>query len=151
MLRPICSYTQAIRYSPLRLTQACSSSAYSKAAIGRKREIMKPDVRIRRALWSVVILLALIAVAVAMRGTVRLVRVLMNGYGPPTGASNPVAAQFAALDDVFARHPVLTLINILPGLLFVILWALTFSGVLCRRHLLWSSRSRSILLVFVLV
>jgi Predicted membrane protein (DUF2306) len=144
-------YTQAIIYSTLRLAQACSSSAYSKAAIGRKREIMKPDVRIRRALWSVVILLALIAVAVAMRRTAQLVPVLINGYGPPTAASNPVAAQFAALDDVFARHPVLTLIHILPGLLFVLLGPLQFSRTLRQRHLRWRRWSGRICLLFGLV
>src|SRR5262249_58899710 len=95
---------------------------------------MKPDVRIRRALWSVVILLVLIAVAVAMRGTVRLVPVLINGYSPPTAAPNPVAAQFAALDDVFARHPVLTLIHILPGLFFVLLGPLPFRRTFRQRH-----------------
>src|SRR5262249_49840469 len=99
----------------LRLAQACSSSAYSKAAIGRKREIMKPDVCIRRALWSVVILLALIAVAVAMRRTARHSDILDShileqiicfrvcGERTEDGASSVVSIQRSTCDGRILR------------------------------------------------
>jgi hypothetical protein len=78
----------------------------------------KPARRVRRTLWSVVLVLALIGIAVVVRRTITLAPILVNGYHPPAPASNPVAAQFAALDDLFARYPVLTLIHcagLLPG------------------------------------
>ena len=98
---------------------------------------MKPALRIRRTLWSAVILLALIGIAVVVRRATNLVPILTNGYAPPAAASNPTAAQLAALDDVFARYPVLTLIHILPGLLFMVLGPLQFSTTLRTRHLKW--------------
>jgi hypothetical protein len=104
---------------------------------------MNLALRIQRLLWSAVSLLVLIGIAVVLRRTVNLVPILINGYHPPAAASNPVAAQFAALDDVFARYPVLTLIHIIPGLLFMLLGPLQFSATLRARHLRrhrWSGR-----------
>ncbi|HZO88598.1 MAG TPA: DUF2306 domain-containing protein [Chthonomonadaceae bacterium] len=108
---------------------------------------MAPDIRVRRALWSAVIFLALIGAAVAVRRTVNLVPILIHGYTPPAGASNPTAAKFAALDDIFARYPVLTLVHILPGLLFVVLGPLQFSHTLRERHLQWHRWSGRIVLL----
>src|SRR6266404_5433230 len=65
---------------------------------------MEPGTRFRRALWSAVIFLALIGVAVALRRIVHLWPILTRGYVPVATTSNPRAAQFAALDDIFARH-----------------------------------------------
>ena len=45
-----------------------------------------------------------------------MVPIVLHGYRPPPPASNPVAAQFSALDDLFAHYPVLTLIHIASGL-----------------------------------
>lgn len=98
---------------------------------------MKPGNRFRRVLWSVVIFLALIGTAVAVRRMVNLVPVLLHGYRPPAPASNPVAAQFSALDDLFAHYPVLTLVHIVPGLLFMLLGPLQFSSTIRVRHLRW--------------
>jgi uncharacterized membrane protein len=93
--------------------------------------------RIRRVLWGAVIFLALIGTAVAMRRMVKVVPVVLHGYRPPPPASNPVAAQFGALDDLFAHYPVLTLIHIVPGLLFMLLGPLQFSSTIRARHLRW--------------
>ena len=112
---------------------------------------MKPALRIRRTLWSAVILLALIGIAVVVRRTTNLVPILINGYAPPAAASNPTAAQLAALDDVFARYPVLTLIHILPGLLFMVLGPLQFSTTLRTRHLQWHRWSGRVYLCCSLV
>lgn len=114
-------------------------------------EGMKADRRVRRVLWGAVILLALIGVAVVVRRTVALAPVLINGYQPPPAASNPTLAQFAALDDLFARYPLLTLVHILPGLLFMILGPLQFSSTLRARHLKWHRRSGRVYLVCSLV
>jgi len=72
-----------------------------------------------------------------MRRTVVLWPTLTHGYRAPTAAANSALAQFAALDDIFARHPVLTMIHILPGLLFVTLGPLQFNQNLRARHPKW--------------
>ncbi len=102
--------------------------------------------RLRRLMWGAVIFLAVIGVAVVIRRTVVLVPVLLHGYHPPT-VSSPATARFTAVDDVFARYPVLTLVHILPGLLFIVLAPLQFSQTLRRRHLQWHRLSGRILLV----
>jgi len=63
--------------------------------------------------------------------------VVVHGYQAEAVPSNPVRAQFAGLDDIFARHPLLTLIHILPGLLFVTLGPLQFNAGLRARHPMW--------------
>jgi uncharacterized membrane protein len=97
---------------------------------------MKRTTRLQRALWGAVILLALIGVVVAVRRTVQLVPILLNGSTPPA-AADPRAAQLGALDNLFARYPALTLIHILPGLLFMVLGPLQFSSTLRARHRQW--------------
>jgi hypothetical protein len=100
-------------------------------------ESLKPSIRVRRILWGTVIFLALIGVFVVVRRMAHLVPILINGHGPPTAPSNPTLVRFVALDDVFARYPVLTLVHILPGLLFVVLGPLQFSSTFRKRHLHW--------------
>src|SRR5229473_5338695 len=98
---------------------------------------MKTGIRLRRALWSAVIFLALIGSAVAVRRMVHLVPIAVRGHHPPAFTSNPVAARFAALDDLFAHYPILTLVHIVPGLLFMLLGPLQFSSTIRARHLRW--------------
>src|SRR5215212_2875588 len=123
-----------------------ASSVYTKA----ERSI-KSERRIWRTLWSVVMVLALIGIAVVVRRTVTLVPILVNGYTPPAPASNPVAAQFAALDDIFARYPVLTLIHIIPGVLFMLLGPLQFNATIRARHLQWHRWSGRVYLLCSLI
>jgi uncharacterized membrane protein len=108
-------------------------------------ENTKPGIRARRILWGAVIFLAPIGVFAVARRTAHLAPILIHGYSPPTVQSNPKLAQFAALDDVFARYPVLTLIHILPGLLFIVLGPLQFSHTFRKRHLQWHRRSGRLL------
>lgn len=72
-----------------------------------------------------------------MRRTVVLLPVLVNGYHSPATGSDPATAQLRALDDIFARYPVLTLVHILPGLFFVLLGPLQFSRTFGSRHWQW--------------
>ena len=67
--------------------------------------------------WSgvFVILLVLIGVAIVLRRSAQLVPILINGYTPPAAGANGAAVSFAALDDLFARYPALTLVHIIPG------------------------------------
>ena len=106
---------------------------------------MNPGIRLRRALWSAVIFLALIGSAVAVRRMAHLVPIVVGGYHPPAVTSNPVAAQFVALDDLFARYPILTLVHIVPGLLFMLLGPLQFSSTIRARHLRWHRMSGRVL------
>jgi hypothetical protein len=95
--------------------------------------------------------LTLIGIAVVVRRTITLVPILVNGYTPPVPASNPVAAQFAALDDLFARYPILTLIHIIPGVLFMLLGPLQFSATIRARHLRWHRWSGRVYLICSLI
>jgi uncharacterized membrane protein len=110
-------------------------------------ESLKPSTRASRLLWGAVIFLSLIGVFVVARRTAHLVPILINGYSPPTPPSNPRLAQFVALDDIFARYPVLTLVHILPGLLFVTLGPLQFNSTIRKRHLQWHRWSGRILVL----
>jgi uncharacterized membrane protein len=108
---------------------------------------MKSGDRIQRWLWDAVIFLVLIGVFVVLRRTVHLVPILINGYDPPVAPSNPTVAQFLALDDIFARYPVLTLVHILPALLFLVLGPLQFSRTFRNRHLQWHRLNGRVILV----
>src|ERR1700730_18094251 len=108
---------------------------------------MEPGNRIRRMLWGAVIFLALIGTIVAVRRMVNVVPLVFHGYHPPAPTSNPVAAQFAALDDLFAHYPILTLVHIVPGLLFMVLGPLQFSSTIRVRHLRWHCWSGRIFVI----
>jgi len=108
---------------------------------------MNLGIRVRRALWCAVIFLAFIGSAVAVRRMVHLVPIVVGGYHPPAVTSNPVAAQFAALDDLFAHYPILTLVHIVPGLLFMLLGPLQFSPTIRARHLRWHRWSGRIFVI----
>jgi uncharacterized membrane protein len=105
----------------------------------------------QRTLWSAVIFLALIGVAISVRRTAHLVPIVAHGYRPPAVSSNPRLAQFAALDDLFARHAILTLVHIVPGILFMILGPLQFSSRIRARHLRWHRLSGRVFVVCGLV
>jgi uncharacterized membrane protein len=112
---------------------------------------MKPSIRVQVILWRTTIFLVLIGVFVVVRRTAHLVPILINGYHPPAATSNPVAAEFLALDDIFARYPFLTLIHILPALLFLLLGTLQFNQTFRQRHLQWHRWSGRVLLVCGLI
>ena len=70
-----------------------------------------------RTLWSIVLFLVLIGVVIVVRRTLHL-------FAPSPAPSNFQEA--AALDAGFAAHRLLTMIHIIPGLLFVVLGPLQF-------------------------
>jgi uncharacterized membrane protein len=108
---------------------------------------MKSAIRLRRTLWCVVIFLTLIGVAVAVRRIANLLPVVAKGYQPPAVTSNPSEAQIAALDDLFAHYPNLTLVHIVPGLLFMMLGPLQFSSRIRARYLGWHRLSGRIFVI----
>ena len=84
----------------------------------------RPEVRFKRAIWIGLIFLCVIAAAVAVRRMTALAN-------PPRNAP----PQLAALDESFANKPVLTIVHIVPGLVFVTLVPFQFSRSFRNRHL----------------
>lgn len=96
-----------------------------KGEIGITVEASKPKPVLIRGIWLIVSLLVLIGIAIVVRRTLAL-------FFP-----SPAAAGFqqgAALDANFARHRLLTMIHIIPGLLFVLLAPLQFVRTLRNRR-----------------
>jgi uncharacterized membrane protein len=91
----------------------------------------------RRLLWTAVIFLSVIGTAVAARRIVVLIPVLTSGYHPAPATRNPRLVQLRATDDIFASHPVLTLIHIVPGLLFMLLGPFQFNKTIRNTHPRW--------------
>ena len=89
---------------------------------------MTPRPAVTRILWAWTALLALIGVATAVHRMLLLVgsaSVVHALQGPPAAA---------ALNDGFARHRRLTLMHIVPGMLFVVLGPLQFVRSLRSRY-----------------
>src|SRR3954468_21239465 len=84
----------------------------------------RPTIRFQRVLWTGLILLCLIGAAAAIRRMTAVVN-------PPRNA----ASQLAGLDAAFADKRALTLIHIVPALIFVILVPFQFSRSFRNRHL----------------
>jgi uncharacterized membrane protein YozB (DUF420 family) len=116
---------------------------------GIKRNLhnTKASVRRQRLLWGMVIVLVALGVGIVVRRTVHLVPALIAGYHPPVPSSYATATQFAALDDVFALYPVLTLVHILPAAVFLILGPLQFSQAFRERHLQGHRQSGRVLMI----
>ena len=112
----------------------------------RRSTGMRPRA-LNRLLWTAVTFLGFIAVAVIVRRALQLLPVLAHGYHPTALPANPVLVQFAGLNDIFARHALLTMIHIVPGLLFVTLGPLQFNATLRTRHPRWHRVSGRVYLV----
>lgn len=87
--------------------------------------------KVRRLLHILMFLPAIIGIAVAVRRTLVLAG-LMGSFNPPGMAGT--AKNAPAFDDGFGRHPIITLIHILPGVLFMILGPLQFMPGIRRRY-----------------
>jgi uncharacterized membrane protein len=87
---------------------------------------VKPKPGTIRLLWLWTLFLSAIAVAVAARRMLHLL-------APPSAAPSGLP-EAAALDGSFAHHPLLTMIHIVPGLLFVMLGPLQFVRTLRARR-----------------
>lgn len=86
---------------------------------------MEANRRALRVLWAATIALAVIGMAVAARRTIVLVRPAAMSAG-----KNPAAA----LDEHFAKEKTLTLLHVLPGIIFMILGPLQFVRRLRTKH-----------------
>ena len=86
---------------------------------------MKPGRAVGRFLWIAVIFLAFIGVAVGARRAIVLVK-----PGAMSANKNPAAG----LDEHFAREKALTLLHVIPGILFMVLGPLQFVRSLREKH-----------------
>ncbi len=86
---------------------------------------MQPKPATVRLLWAAILFLSSIGVAVVIRSTLTL--------AAPSRA-NRRFPEAVALDGVFARHPRLTMLHTIPGLLFVALGPLQFMRSLRSRR-----------------
>src|SRR5690242_16196512 len=82
---------------------------------------MRPKPALVRLLWTLTVPLSLIGVAI-------VVRRLLFYAGIPSASP-------ASLDTNFLRHPVLTMVHIIPGLLFIILGPFQFMKRVRARRL----------------
>jgi uncharacterized membrane protein len=95
-----------------------------------------------RILWTAVIFLALIGVAVVVRrALVLLDPVQFAGNYPPA----------RALDDIFALHRSITLVHIIPGFLFMVLGPLQFAKNIRSRYPRFHRLSGRVLVVSGLI
>jgi uncharacterized membrane protein len=104
----------------------------------------KPNIRL---IYTIVILLSLIGTAVVVRRTLNLVPILVNGYHAPAPTTNSTIAQFRKMDDIFARYPVLTLIHILPALLFIAIGPFQFNKNIRNKYPKWHRRMGRVFLL----
>jgi hypothetical protein len=102
---------------------------------------------VRGILWTATIFLAVLGLAIITRRIVNLSPTIAHGHHPQLLPANPAAARFAGVDDIFARHPYLTLVHILPGILFMILGPLQFSSTLRANHAQWHRISGRVFLI----
>ena len=86
---------------------------------------MVPNRTLSRFIWTAVIFLAFIGVAVAARRTIVLLH-----PGTLSSAKNPAAQ----LDTHFAGHRGLTLLHVIPAMLFMILGPLQFAHGLRAKY-----------------
>jgi hypothetical protein len=98
--------------------------------------------RMRKVIWTAVVLLVVIGIAAASRRTLVLL--------VPSTASTRVPAA-ANLDKHFSGHKTLTLVHIIPGALFLLLAPLQFAGTIRAKQLWWHRWSGRILVVLGLV
>lgn len=88
---------------------------------------------LERLLWAAIVILATIGIAAAIRRTLILAQV-MSSFNPP---------QAPGFDAGFAQYPLLTLVHIIPGALFMLLGPLQFVRRLRTQYLTvhrWSGR-----------
>jgi uncharacterized membrane protein len=86
---------------------------------------MTPNRTLAKVLWIAVIFLAFLGVTVAVRRAVALIK-----PGAFSASRNPAAQ----LDAHFAKRRAITLVHILPGILFMVLGPLQFIGSLRSRY-----------------
>jgi uncharacterized membrane protein len=98
---------------------------------------MESGKRLHRILWSAVIFLAFIAVAAASRRIAQVVAILLHDYQQPPFRRVLPWRNLPGSDEIFAGHPLPTLIHVVPEVAFMVLGPLQFNTTLRALHLRW--------------
>jgi len=77
-----------------------------------------------RFMWVVVIILAIIGIAAAIRRTL-IIENILSSFSPP---------KYPGFDAGFSKHPLLTLVHIIPGTFFMTLGPLLFMKKIRNNH-----------------
>lgn len=77
-----------------------------------------------RFIWIIVIILAIIGIAAAIR-RILIIENILSAFSPP---------KYPGFDTGFSKHPLLTLVHIIPGTFFMILGPLLFIKKIRNHH-----------------
>jgi uncharacterized membrane protein len=99
-----------------------------------QENIKDPKPRLK-LVYAIVIFLTLIGIGIVARRTMKLAPVLINGFQPHVSQANKRLEELAATDDIFARYPILTLVHILPGLVYLLTAPFQFSKKIRQRNI----------------
>jgi len=102
--------------------------------------------RINSFIFTVVGFLSLIGVVIVIRRASQLIPILIHGNQLSSAKSN-IPKALAATETLFANYPALTLIHIIPGLLFILLGPVQFNKNIRSKHLKWHKISGRIFLI----
>lgn len=103
---------------------------------------MKKAASSPRLLYGIIAFLSLIGVVIVVRRMLTLIPVLINGYHPPV-----VNNSFTQMDDIFAHYPLLSLVHIIPGLVFVLTGPFQFIQSIRTRYPRWHRLSGRLFLI----
>ena len=95
-----------------------------------------------RLLYSIIAFLSLIGVVIVVRRMLTLIPVLINGYHPPVVKNN-----LTQIDDSLAQYPLLILVHIIPGLIFVLTGPFQFIQKIRVRYPRWHRFSGRLFLI----
>jgi len=93
---------------------------------------MNKTKRTLRQIYGIIIFLTLVGIAIVVRRAVKLLPIVISGYHPHAIQSNPQLEALAKTDDIFAHYPILTLVHIVPGLVFLLMAPFQFSRKIRR-------------------
>ncbi len=82
----------------------------------------------QKIIYIILFLLTLIGVAIVVRRATGIVPVIVHGIRPSAEPSNPQLKVLKRLDAIFERHAWLTLVHIIPGLIFLLSGLLYFTA-----------------------
>ncbi|MBB6112409.1 Predicted membrane protein [Mucilaginibacter lappiensis] len=103
---------------------------------------MKKPASPPRLLYGIIAFLSLIGIVIVVRRMLTSIPVLINGYHPPVVKSN-----FTQIDDSLAQYPLLILVHIIPGLIFVLVGPFQFIQKIRTRYPRWHRFSGRLFLI----
>lgn len=97
--------------------------------------------------FIIVIFLSLIGVVIIVRRASQLIPIIIHGNQLSSTVNSNIPKELAVTENLFARYPALTLIHIIPALLFILLGPIQFNKKIRNKHIKWHRMSGRIFLV----